>query len=86
MLHKPFETIPKFRPIVAYMGTFKYNLAAFLSELVKKVTPMDHSCSDTFTSLKDLGNQNIEGKFIISFDIPSLFTNIPLEGTAELAV
>ena len=83
---KPFETIPKFRPIVAFMGTFNYNLASFLGELVKNVTPMDHSCSDTFTFLKDLANRNIEGKFTTSFDVSSLFTNIPLEETLDLAV
>ena len=34
-MHKPFETIPKFRPIVvASMGRFNYNLASFLGELV----------------------------------------------------
>ena len=54
-MHKPFETIPKFRPIVASMGTFNYNLASFLGELVKKVTAMDHSCSDTFTFFKGFG-------------------------------
>ena len=29
---------------------------------------------------------NIEGKFTISFDVSSLFTNIPLEETLDLAV
>ena len=48
-MHKPFEKIPKFRPIVVSVGTFNYNLASFLGELVKKVTPMDHIFSDTFT-------------------------------------
>ena len=66
------------------MGTFNYNLATFLGELVKKVAPMDYSCSDTF--LIDLGNYNIENKFTVSFDVYSLFTNIPLNNTLDLAV
>ena len=33
-MHKPFETIPKFRPIVASMGTFNHKLASFPGELV----------------------------------------------------
>ena len=32
-----------------------------------------------------MGYRNIEGKFTISFDVSSLFTNIPLEETLDLA-
>ena len=47
---------------------------------------MDYSCSVTFTFLKDLGNHNIENQFTMSFDVCSLFTNILLNETLDLAV
>ena len=48
--------------------------------------PSDYSCSDTFTFLDELKQQNLEGKFTVSFDVCSLFTNIPLDETIDLAV
>ena len=68
------------------IGTFNYQLASFLGELVKDVTPSEYSCKDTFTFLNDLRQHNITGKFMVSFDVCSLFTNIPLNETIDLAV
>ena len=48
--------------------------------------PCNFSCSDTFIFLNELKEQKIEGKFNISFDVCSLFTNIPLNETIDLAV
>ena len=68
------------------MGTFNYNLASFSGEMVKKVTPIEFSCSDTFCFLEDLHKHAIKDKFTVSFDICSLFINIPLHETIDLAV
>ena len=75
---KRYNSVPPFRPIVSSIGTFNYQLASFLGDLVKKVTPSQYSCKDTFTFIEDLRQQNIKGNFMVSFDICSLFTNIPL--------
>ena len=84
--HKNFDRIPPFRPIVSSIGTFNYKLASFLGNLVKDVTPNEYSCSDTFTFVEELKKEDITGKFSVSFDICSLFTNIPLNETLNLAV
>ena len=68
------------------MGTFNYNLAAYLGNLLSDVIPTEHSCSDTFTFVEELKKANINDKFMISFDVVSLFTNIPLKETLDLAV
>ena len=57
-----------------------------MGDLVKNVTPMDYSCADTFSFLEELKEQNLVGKFSVSFDVCSLFTNIPLNETLDLAV
>ena len=85
-LHKNYVTVPPFRPIVSSIGTFNYHLASFLGDLAKDVMPCEFSCSDTFTFLRELKQQNLEGQFMISFDVCSLFTNIPLNETIDLAV
>ena len=85
-MHKDFVTIPSFRPIVSSIGTFNYKLASFLGDLVKTVIPSEHSCADTFTFLNELNKNEMEGKFMVSFDVCSLFTNIPLNETIDLAV
>ena len=85
-MHKTFEHIPPFRPIVSSIGTFNHKLASFLGDLVKKVIPIEHSCSDTFNFLDELSKHDTKGKFTVSFDVCSLFTNIPLNETLDLAV
>ena len=85
-MHKTFEHIPPFRPIVSSIGTFNHKLASFLGGLVTNVTPTDYSCSDTFNFLVELNKHDIKGKFSVSFDVCSLFTNIPLNETLDLAI
>ena len=85
-MHKDFATIPTFRPIVSSIGTFNYKLASFLGDLVKTVMPSEHSWADTFTFLNELNKNEMKGKFMVSFDVCSLFTNIPLNETIDLAV
>ena len=85
-IHKKYATVPSFRPIVSSLGTFNYNLAVFLGELLSDVIPTEHSCVDTFTFINELKQANITDKFITSFDVVSLFTHIPLEETINLAV
>ena len=68
------------------IGTFNYQLASFLGDFVKDITPSEYSSKDTFTFIKDLKQNNIKNKFMVSFDVCSLFTNIPLQETIDLAV
>ena len=67
------------RPIVPSMGAFNYNLASFLGEMAKTVTPTDIAVQILFVSQRNY-------IYTVSFDICSLFTNIPLHETIDLAV
>ena len=84
--HKVFVNHPSFRLIVSSIGTFNYKLASHLGELVKEVTPNNYNAQDTFEFLKDLKQINIDNNFTVSFDVCSLFTNIPLNETIDIAV
>ena len=77
---------PPFRPIVSSIGTYNYNLAKFLCNLLEPYIPNDYNAADTFTFVQEINNLPMFGKFLISFDVESLFTNVPLEECIDLAV
>ena len=87
-LHKVFSRldVPPCRPVVSSIGTYNYQLAKFLSGILTPLIPNNHCAKDTFTVIDDLKKVSSSNKFMISFDVVSLFTNIPLDETIELAV
>ena len=72
------DSFSELRPIVSSIGTFNYNLALFLRNLLSLSVPNDYSCKDTFSFVCQIKNANISKNFLVSFDATSLFTNIPL--------
>ena len=80
------DIFPKLCPIVSFIGTFNYDLARFLCDLLSPVVPDDYSCKDTFSFVSQIKNANLSGKFFVSYDITSLFTNIPLQETIDIAI
>ena len=85
-MHKKFESLPKFRPIVSSIGCFNYELSSFLGNLLKPYVSTELSPKDSFTFVEKLKKVRFNDSFLISFDVESLFTNIPLEETINLAV
>ena len=80
------DSFPKFRPIVSSIGTFNYYLARFLCDLLSPLVPNDYSCKDTFSFISQIKNANLSKKVLVSYDITSLFTNIPLQETIDIAI
>ena len=80
------DSFPRLRPIVSSIGTFSYNLARFLCDLCSPLVPNDHSCKDTFSFVSQIKNANLSKNFLISYDVTSLFTNIPLQETIDIAI
>ena len=74
-LRHPTST-PPFRPIVSSIGTYNYNLAKLLCNLLEPHIPSDYNATDTFTFVQEINNLPMFGKFLISFDVESFFTNI----------
>ena len=79
-------TFPKLRPIVSFIGTFKYDLVRFLCNLLSPVVPDDYSCKDTISFVSQIKNGYLSGKFLVFYNISSLFTNIPLQETIDIAI
>ena len=80
------DKFPKISPIVSSVGTFNYDLARFLYDLLSPVAPDDYFCKDTFSFVSQIINANLSGKFLVSYDVTSLFTNIPLQETIDIVV
>ena len=80
------DSFPKLRPIVSSIGTFNYNLARFLCDLLSPLVPNDYSCKDTFSFVSQIKNANLSKKFLVSYDVTSLFTNIPIQKTIDLSL
>ena len=79
------DSFPKLCPIVSYIGTFNYNFARFLCDLLSPLVPNDYSCKDTFSFVSQIKNANLSKKLLVSYDVTSLFTNIPLQETIHIA-
>ena len=54
--------------------------------MLDPVTPKDHCTKDSFSFCKQIKKVSSTNKFLISYDISSLFTSISLNETIDLAV
>ena len=77
--HKPF------RPILSAINTPTYQLAKFLIPILEPLTKNEFVTKDSFTFSEDIRKQNVN-HFMASFDVDSLFTNIPLNETINICV
>ena len=80
------DSFPKLRPIISSIGTFNYNLSRFLCDLLSPLGPNDYSCKDTFSFVSQIKNANLSKKFLVFYNVTSLFTNIPLQETVDIAI
>ena len=81
----PGDTCPPFRPILSAIGTASYNVAKFLVPILEPLTTNRYVCKDSSSFATEVRNQNPDF-YMASFDVDSLFTNIPLDETIEICV
>ena len=62
------ESVPKLPSIVLSIGTFNYNLAHFLCDLLSPLVPYDYSCKDT-SFVSQIKNANLSEQFLVSYDV-----------------
>ena len=74
---------PKLRPILSAINTPTYKIAQFLVNIMEPLTKDQYTVKDSFEFCNDIRSQN-QTKFMASFDIDSLFTNIPLDETITI--
>ena len=75
------------RPILSAIGTFNYNLAKFLVPILSPLTHNDFTIKNSIDFAKEINKFRFtDDIFLASFDVKSLFTNIPLQETIDICV
>ena len=87
-IHKEFDRIPPLRPIVDTIGSTHYGVGKFLTSLLNPLTQNEYHLKDSFTAAERIKqiptNLYDEGYKLVSFDVKSLFTNVPLDKTIQV--
>jgi hypothetical protein len=86
--HKSFDNLPSFRPIIDTTGTAYQLVAKYLSSLLNPLTHNEFKLRDSFDAVSRIHNIpshlfSQDYRFV-SFDVTSLFTNIPLRKTINI--
>ena len=85
-IYKALEDgIPSLFPILQAIGTPTYKLAKFCDQLLKPLTNNECTINDSFSFAKEILELNTS-LLMASFEIKSLFTNIPLTETLKHCV
>ena len=75
------------RPILSAIGTFNYNCAKLLVPLLNPLTQNEYTVKNSIEFAKEVSTFKFsEPLFLASFDVKSLFTNIPLEETIDICL
>ena len=83
-IHKPIKDgVPPFCPILSDIGTPTYKLAKFIVPLLAPLTSNEYTIKDSFSFAEELLSFDSD-LVMASFDVESLFTNIPLKETIDL--
>ena len=75
-----------FRPIVSSVNTYNYNLASYLVRVLQPISTNKFTAKDSFSFAEWAKTYNHNGEYMCSFDISSLFTNVPLDETIQICL
>ena len=82
-VHK--DNIP-LRPVISMIGTPQYNLAKYLDTIIKPCIPATFMLNSTDDFVSRLNGVTLPDNYsFVSFDVESLFTNVPLQEVIDLA-
>ncbi|CAF0930575.1 unnamed protein product [Didymodactylos carnosus] len=77
------------RPIISSIGSYNHDLSKYLYELIKNNRPSKSFSyiRDSFEFVKKItGIQNSADQIMISFDVDSLYTNVPVHEAIEITL
>ena len=73
------------RPVVSMIGTAEYGLAKYLDDIIKPCIPGQFMLNSTLSFIQNIRNFVFKPDYsLVSYDVVSLFTNIPLKETLEI--
>lgn len=75
------------RPIVSMVNTPEYKLAKYLDGFIKPNIPDQFMLSSTADFISVINSYPLKGdEYLVSYDVTSLFTNVPLQETIDIVV
>ena len=75
------------RPIVSNINTVTYNLARYLTKLLVLLRESEYITKSTKDFIGKVKSKNVpNGYQMVSFDVKSLFTNVPLDRTIDIVL
>ena len=83
-VHKRKDNDVPLRPILSTIGAHKYKLSIFLVTILAGISCSVHTIKDLFTFASDFCKIRNNNLFTTSFDVTSLFTNIPVDETINI--
>ena len=88
-IHKLFQIVPSFRPIIDTTSKTHYLVGNYLSELLSPITHNDYSPKYAFDAATRVSRilpqiRENDDYMFISLDVASLYTNVPLKKTVNI--
>ena len=75
------------RPVVSMVNTPEYSLAKYLDSFIKPNIPSQFMINSTADFVSEINSYPLQGnEFLVSYDVSSLFTNVPLQETINLVL
>ena len=87
-MHKEFDNLPPFRPIIDTINTPYSGIGNHLKSILHPLTQNVYSIKDSFQAVREIDRMDFsklnKGYSVVSFDVASLFTNVPLKRTINI--
>ena len=76
------------RPISSAIGTSTYELGKYLADIIKPAAPssLGTDVNNTFQFVEQISNEDLSSVHMVSFDVRSLFTTVPLKKTIKICL
>lgn len=75
------------RPILSATDTYNYPLARWLDEKLKPLSLNQYTITDIFDFTNEIHElETNKGEILVSYDVSSLFINVPLDETIKILV
>ena len=87
-LPKIHKALAPLRPIFSACSTPAYGLAKFLVPVLAPLTKNEYTVMNSYEFVGEVSKMNVDSNdmFMASFDVESLFTNIPLQETVDICM
>ena len=75
------------RPIISNIGTARYQLAQYLAKLLSPLAQANYTINSTEDLMIKIKNEKIPECYeVVSFDVTTLFTLLPLEHSIDIII